>query len=105
MANPVVATLALIAAKAKTYPAYVKDFGRTISVFASIVKTYVDAQVLAAKSAALTPSLLTVPSKTSTELDAIDDATAGDVYFDSTNSKLVVFTGAAAYETVTSAGA
>lgn len=96
-------SLADIAAKAKTFPAYAKDFGRTLSKLAESVKAYVDAQVLAAKSDVLTPSLLTVPSKTAVELAAIDDATAGDVYFDSTNSKLVVFTGAAAFETVTSA--
>ncbi len=47
MANPIAATLELIAAKAKTYPAFVKDYGRTISIFASVIKTYVDAQIAA----------------------------------------------------------
>jgi len=86
-------SLADIAAKAGTYPAFVKDYGRTIAKFAESVV----AHVASAIAGPLAPSTIAIPSKTAAELAAIDDATVGDTYLESDTNKLAVFTAVDAY--------
>jgi hypothetical protein len=54
--------LAAIAAKAGTYPAYVKDFGRTLCAFASVVKEYVDSASVTMTNKTLTSPVVTSPT-------------------------------------------
>ena len=118
-------SLASIAAYAKTYPAKARDFSAQIFKLAESVKAYVDAGLSAllvdeddmtSDSAVLAPTQQSVKayvdaaiaapeaasirSATNAEIAAIDDATAGDVYFDSDNGNLVLFTAAAVYVTI-----
>ena len=51
---------------------------------------------------ALETSQFNFPNLTTSELDAVPDATEGDTYFDSDRGQLVRFTGAASYDVVTS---
>jgi len=88
-------SLADIAAKAGTYPAYARDFGRTLSKLAESIVAHV-----ASAADVLAPSKVTIPSATTVELDAIDDASVGDLYIDSDLGLLVVFTAAAVYAVV-----
>ena len=51
---------------------------------------------------ALETSQFNFPNLTTPELDAVTDAVAGDVYFDSDRGQFVRFTGAASYDVITS---